>query len=68
MFLLTRFNVRKTSVKGSYFRRVSGLYPATYAKIKVGIGIFQGFYLEFKEFSVVYNISKRFSNSTFRKF
>ena len=49
-FLLSRFNICKTSVKGSYFSKVAGLFFANFAKINTVRGIFQGFYLDFKQF------------------
>ena len=46
MFLLARFDVCKTYVKGSYFSKVSDFFPKTFAKTNSVTGIFQGFYLE----------------------
>ena len=66
--LLSIFNVCKTSVKGSFSSNVTGFFRANFAKINTVTGIFQGFYLDLKQFSVVCNISRRLSNGTFRKF
>ena len=41
VFLVSRVNVCTTSVKGSYFSRVAGFFPATFAKINTVTGIFQ---------------------------
>ena len=60
--------VIKTSVKSSYFGKVTGLFLTSFLKINTVTGIFQGFYLDFKQFAVVCNISKRLSNGRFRKF
>ena len=46
MFLLARFNVCKIYVKDSYFSKVSGFFPKTFAKTDSVTGIFQGVYLE----------------------
>ena len=59
VFLLSRFNFCKTSVKGSYFSKITGFSPATFAKINTVTGIFQGFFLDFKQFSIVCNICRR---------
>ena len=67
-FLLSGFNVCKTSEKSSHFSKVAGLFLASFAKINAVTGIFQGFYLDFKQFSIVCNISRRLSNGRFRKF
>ena len=67
-FLLSRFSVCKTSVKGSYFSKVVGLFLANFAKINTIRGVFQGFYLDFKQFFIVCSISRRLSNGKFRKF
>ena len=65
---ISRFNVCKTSERSSYFSKVAGLFLANFAKINTVTGIFQGFYLGFKQFSIVCNISRRLSNGRFRKF
>ena len=67
-FLLSRFILCKTFVIGSYYSKISGFFPATLAKINTVTRIFQGFYLDFKKFSVVCNISRRLPNARFRKF
>ena len=65
---ISRFNVCKTSERSSYFSKVAGLFLANFAKINTVTGIFQEFYLGFKQFSIVCNISRRLSNGRFRKF
>ena len=66
--LLFRFNLCKTSVKGSYVRIIVGFFLTTLAKINTVTGIFQGFYLDFKNFPIVCNISRRPCDGRFRKF
>ena len=68
MFLLSRFNLCETSVKGSYASIIAGFFLTTFAKINAVTGIFQGFYLDFKQFSIVCSISRSLSNGRFRKF
>ena len=46
-----RVNVRKTSERSSYFSKVAGLFLANFAKVNTVTGIFQRFYLGFKQFS-----------------
>ena len=41
------------SVKDSYFRKVAGLFLAYFAKINTAAAIFQRFYLDFMQFSIV---------------
>ena len=65
--LLSRF-VCKAAERSSYFSQVAGLFLANFAKINTVKGIFQGFYLGFKPFSIVCNISRRHSNGRFPKF
>ena len=60
--------IKHTYVKGLYFSKIAGFFPATFAKINTVTGIFQGFFLDFKQYSIVSNISRRFSNGRFRKF
>ena len=55
VFLLSRFNLCKTYVKGSYFSKVPGFFLATFVKINTATVIFQGLSLDFKHFSLVYN-------------
>ena len=51
VFLLSMFiYVCKTSVKGSYFSKVTDFFRAFFAKINTVTGIFQGFYLELSNF------------------
>ena len=68
MFLLARFSICKTSVKDSYFSKVAGFFLATFSKINTLTGIFKGFYLAFKQAPIVSTISRRLSDSRFRKF
>ena len=68
VFLLLRLNLCKASVRGSHFSKTAGFFPATLCKMNTVKGIFQGFYLDFKQFSIVCNISRRLSNGKFRKF
>ena len=68
VLLLSRFNICKISVKGSYFSKAVGFFLAAFAKINRVTGIFQGFYLDFMRFSIACNISRRLSNGRFRKF
>ena len=63
VFLLSRFYVCKTSVKGSYFSKNTSFFPATFAKINTVTGIFPGFYLDFKQFPIECNISRRLSKA-----
>ena len=49
-FLLSRFNVCKMSDRSSYFSKVAGLFLANFSKINTVTGIFQPFYLGFKQF------------------
>ena len=58
VFLLFRFDVCKTSVKGSYFSKIAGFFPTTFASINTVTGISQGFFLDFKQFSIVCNVSR----------
>ena len=51
MFLLSKFNLVKTSVKASYFSKIAGFFPATFTKINTVTVIFPGFYLDLKQFS-----------------
>ena len=67
-FLLSRFNVCKTSERSSYFSKVAGLFLPNFAKINTITVIFQGFSLDFKQFSIVCNVSRRPSSGRFRKF
>ena len=67
-FLLSRFNICKTAESSSYFSKVAGLFLANFAKINTVTGIFQGFYVDFKQFAIVCNISRRLSTGRFRKF
>ena len=46
-FLLSRFNVCKTSERSEYFSKVAGLFLANFPKINTVTGIFQGFYLQY---------------------
>ena len=46
MFLLSRFNLVKISVKGTYFSKIAGFFPATLTKINIVTVVFQGFYLD----------------------
>ena len=46
----------------------AGSFPATFVKITTVTGIFEGFYLDFKQFSIVCNTSRRLSNARYRKF
>ena len=41
---------------------IVGFFLTTFAKINTVTGIFQGFYLDFKQFSIVCNISRSISN------
>ena len=50
------------------YTTVTGFFPATFAKINTVTGIFQGFYLDFQQFSIVCKISGILSNGRFRKF
>ena len=59
-FLLSSFNVCKTSERN--------LFLSNFAKINTVRGIFQAFYLGFRQFSIVCNISRRLSKGRFRKF
>ena len=68
MFLLSRFNLCKTSVKGSYASIIEDFSLTTFAKINTVTGIFQKFYLDFKQFSVVCDISRSLSNDRFVNF
>ena len=47
-------------MKGSYFGKIAGFFPTILAKINTVTGIFQGLYLDFKQFSFVCNISRIF--------
>ena len=67
-FLLSRFNVCKASKRSSYISKVTGLSITNFAKINTVTGIFQGFYLAFKQFSIACSISRRLSNGRCRKF
>ena len=67
VFLLSRFNLCKISVKGSYFSKTVGFFTATFAKINTVTGIFQGFYLDFKQFRLYAIFSEDFPISD-RKF
>ena len=67
VFWLSRFNLCKTSVKGSYFSKIAG-FPITFSKMNNVTGIFEGFYRDFKQFSIVCNIWRRYSNGRFCKF
>ena len=66
--LLPRFNLCKTSVKGSYVTIIAGFILRTFAKINTVTGILQEFYTDFKQFSIVCNISRSLSKGRFRKF
>ena len=56
MFLLSRFNLCKTSVKGLYFRKITDFFPGTFCNINIITGNFQGFYLDFKQFFLFHTI------------
>ena len=58
MFLLSRFNLCKTPVKGSYVSIIAGFYFTTFAKVNTVTGIFQRFYLDLEQFSIACNISE----------
>ena len=58
VFLLSRFNLWKTSVKGSYFSKNAGFFHVAFEKINTVTGVW-GFYLDFKQFPIVRNISRR---------
>ena len=66
--LLSRFNLCETPVKGSYVRIIAGFFLTTFEKINTVTGIFQEFYLGFKHFSIVCNISRRLSKGRFVNF
>ena len=51
LFLLSRFNIRKTSMKGSYVI-IAGIFLTTFTKINTVTGIFHRFYLAFNQFSI----------------
>ena len=50
VFLLSDFNLCKTSVKSSYYSKLAGFFPPTFANFNTVRGIFQGFYLDLKSF------------------
>ena len=51
VFLLSRFNLCKTSVKSSYVSLIADFFLATFEKINT-----QGFYLDFKAILLLYSI------------
>ena len=55
-------------LRGAHFSNVAGLFLANFAKSNSVTGIFQGIYRGLKQFSIVFNISRRLSNGRFRKF
>ena len=67
-FFLSKFDVCKTSVKDSYFRKVAGLFLANFAKINTVAAIFQRFYLDFKQFSIVRIFPEDFTMADFVNF
>ena len=56
-FLLSMFNLCKTSVKGSHFSKIEAFFPGTFAKSDTVTGIFREFYPDFKQFCIACNIS-----------
>ena len=48
--------------------KLQACFSQDFAKINPVTRLFQGFYLGFKQFSIVCNISRRLSNGRFRKF
>ena len=55
-------------MKSSWFSKIAGFFPATYSKIYSMASTFQGFYLDFNQFSIVCNIPRRLFNGRFRNF
>ena len=68
VILLSRFNLCKIYVKDLYFSKTAAFFSTNFAKISTVTGIFQRFYLKFKQFSIVCSISRSLSNGRFRKF
>ena len=67
--LKKRFTFLKTSRKGSWFNKTVSFFSATFPKTNTVAGISQGFYLYFKQFSVIVcNNSRRLSSGRFCKF
>ena len=58
----------KTCVKDSYFRKVASLFLANFAKINTLAAIFQRFYLDFKQFSIVRIFPEDFTMADFVNF
>ena len=64
-----RFTFLKTSRKGSWFNKTVSFFSATFPETNTVTGISQGFYLYFKQFSVIVcNNSRRLSGGRFCKF
>ena len=50
VFLKSRFILCKTSMKGSYFIKIVGFFPATFSKINTVRWFFQGYYRDLSNF------------------
>ena len=63
------FDLCKTSMGGSCFSKTAGFFRRSYfLKMTIVRSIFQGFYQDFKQFSILFKISRRLSNGEFCNF